>query len=45
LPQHWVVIYEDSRAPEKHGLLFKIDAETGRVLERRHDAAACQPAP
>jgi hypothetical protein len=45
LPQHWVVIYEDSRAPEKHGLLFRIDAQTGRVLERRHDAVACQPAP
>lgn len=40
-PQHWVVIYEDSRAPEKHGLLLRIDAATGEVLERTVSAADC----
>jgi hypothetical protein len=44
-PQHWVVIYEDSRAPEKHGLLLRIDAETGKVLERKRDAVDCEAAP
>jgi hypothetical protein len=44
-PQHWVVIYEDSRAPEKHGMLFRIDAESGSVLERERDAVNCEAAP
>jgi hypothetical protein len=40
-PQHWVVIYEDSRAPAVHGLLLRIDAETGEVLAREERAPAC----
>jgi hypothetical protein len=40
-PQHWVVIYEDSRAPAVHGLLVRIDAETGDVLESEERAPAC----
>jgi hypothetical protein len=43
-PQHWVVIYEDSRAPEKHGLRLRIDANTGEVLDRAGEAPEC-PAP
>jgi hypothetical protein len=44
-PQHWVVSYEDTRVPEKHGLLFRIDAETGEVLDRRAAAPACETPP
>ena len=44
-PQHWVIIYEDTRVPEKHGLLFRIDAETGEVLARGGEAPACDAAP
>jgi hypothetical protein len=44
-PQHWVVIYEDSRAPEKHGLLLRIDAESGEVLDRGGDAPECAQRP
>ena len=43
-PQHWVVIYEDSRAPEKHGLRLRIDADSGEVLDRGGEAPEC-PAP
>lgn len=41
-PQHWVISYEDTRAPEKHGLLFRIDAATGDILDRRGTAPACE---
>lgn len=44
-PHHWVVIYEDNRAPEKHGMLLRIDAETGAVLDRGGEAPACDIAP
>jgi hypothetical protein len=44
-PQHWVVIYEDTRVPDKHGLLLRIDAESGDVLERETDAPACSEMP
>lgn len=44
-PQHWVISYEDTRVPEKHGLLFRIDAETGDVLDRRETAPACETPP
>lgn len=44
-PQHWVISYEDSRVPEKHGLLFRIDAETGEVLDRRDAAPDCETPP
>ena len=44
-PQHWVISYEDTRAPEKHGLLFRIDAETGEVLDRRVTAPNCETPP
>lgn len=40
-PRHWVVIYEDSRTPAVHGLLLRIDADTGEVLEREERAPAC----
>jgi hypothetical protein len=44
-PQHWVVIYEDTRVREQLGLLVRIDAETGEVLEVRQDAPACPERP
>lgn len=44
-PQHWVVIYEDTRVPEKHGLLLRIDAESGDLLDRGGDAPECEPVP
>jgi hypothetical protein len=44
-PQHWVIIYEDSRVPDKHGLLLRIDAATGAVLDRAGEAPACDEAP
>jgi hypothetical protein len=44
-PQHWVVIYEDSRVPEQQGLLLRIDADTGHVLARGGNAPDCLQAP
>ena len=43
--QHWVVIYEDTRVLEKHGLMMRIDAATGEVLDRDGDAPSCQLTP
>lgn len=39
--QNWVVIYEDSRQPSQHGLLIRIDATTGKVLEQSGEAPDC----
>ncbi|HET6260877.1 MAG TPA: hypothetical protein VFG99_01405 [Chloroflexia bacterium] len=44
-PQHWVIIYEDTRVREQQGLLVRIDAATGEVLETRQDAPACPESP
>ena len=44
-PQHWVVLYEDNRVPDQHGLLLRIDAETGATLARRGDAPSCSDTP
>jgi len=44
-PQHWVIVYEDNRVPEQHGLMLRIDAETGDVLDRRSDAPSCDEEP
>jgi hypothetical protein len=44
-PQHWIVLYEDSRAPDKHGLLLRIDANSGKVLARSGEAPGCGQAP
>jgi hypothetical protein len=44
-PLHWVVIYEDTRVPDKQGLLLRIDAATGEVLERDGDAPECPATP
>jgi hypothetical protein len=44
-PQHWAIIYDDSRVPDKHGLLLRIDAVTGEVLDRAGEAPACDEAP
>jgi hypothetical protein len=44
-PQHWVVVYEDTRVPDKQGLLLRIDAATGEVLDRDGDAPACTVTP
>ena len=41
-PQHWVVLYEDSRAPDQHGLLLRIDAETGEILDQGGAAPGCE---
>jgi hypothetical protein len=43
--QHWVVVYEDTRVPDKHGLLLRIDAATGEVLDRDGDAPDCSAMP
>ena len=43
-PQHWVVLYEDSRTPDQHGLLLRIDAESGQILERSGEAPSCEDA-
>ena len=43
-PQHWVIIYEDTRVREQQGLLVRIDAATGEVLEMRQDAPECPAA-
>ena len=40
-PQHWVVLYEDSRVPDQHGLLLRIDAASGKVLAQEQSAPAC----
>ncbi len=44
-PQHWVIIYEDTRVREQQGLLVRIDAESGEVLEMRQDAPECPESP
>jgi hypothetical protein len=44
-PLHWVVVYEDTRTPDKHGLLLRIDAATGEVLDRDEDAPECSAMP
>lgn len=44
-PQHWVVIYEDTRVPESHALLLRIDATTGDVLDREGNAPECSVEP
>jgi hypothetical protein len=44
-PQHWVVVYEDTRVPDKQGLLLRIDAATGELLDRDGDAPACTATP
>jgi hypothetical protein len=44
-PQHWVVVYEDTRVPDKQGLLLRIDAATGEVLDRDGDAPECPATP
>jgi hypothetical protein len=40
-PQHWVIVYEDTRVPDQHGLLLRIDASSGKVLDRESDAPDC----
>jgi hypothetical protein len=44
-PQHWVIIYEDTRVAEKHGLMLRIDAASGEVLDRGGDAPGCDEEP
>jgi hypothetical protein len=44
-PQHWVISYEDTRVPEKHGLLVLVDAATGDILDRQETAPACETLP
>jgi hypothetical protein len=44
-PLHWVIVYEDTRVPDKHGLLLRIDAETGEVLARDGEAPECSETP
>ncbi|MCC6313606.1 MAG: hypothetical protein IT337_06300 [Thermomicrobiales bacterium] len=38
---HWLIAYEDDRAPDRHGLLVRIDAAAGALLTLRDDAPAC----
>ncbi len=44
-PHHWVVIYEDTRVPEKHGLLLRVDAASGEILDRGGEAPECDAVP
>jgi hypothetical protein len=44
-PQHWVVIYEDTRVPDMHGLLLRIDAQSEEILDGDGDAPACSALP
>ena len=44
-PQHWVIVYEDTRVPDKQGLLLRIDAATGEVLDRDGEAPDCSATP
>jgi hypothetical protein len=44
-PQHWVVIYEDSRVPDQHGLMLRIDGASGKVLDRESAAPGCETTP
>jgi hypothetical protein len=44
-PLHWVIIYEDTRVPDKQGLLLRIDAATGEVLDRDGEAPDCSATP
>ena len=45
VPLHWVIVYEDTRVPDKQGLLLRIDAATGEVLDRDADAPECSATP
>jgi hypothetical protein len=40
-PPHWLITYEDAREPAHFGLLLRIDAADGAVLEQREDAPPC----
>ena len=40
-PPHWLITYEDSRAPDGHGLRVRVDAITAEVLEVDQAAPAC----
>ena len=40
-PGEWVVVYEDARQPDQHGLLVRIDAATGEVIEVSGQAPPC----
>lgn len=39
--RHWVVTYEDATQPDQNGMLVRVDAATGAVLQVRTDVAAC----
>jgi hypothetical protein len=43
-PAHWLVTYEDMRAPGRHGLEVRVDAATAKVLEMASDAPPCEAA-
>ncbi len=40
-PVEWVVVYEDTRRPDRHGFLARIDAATGELLEIGGEAPPC----
>ena len=40
-PSYWLVTYEDVRQRERHGLIAKVDATTGTVIEVTGTAPAC----
>ena len=39
--RHWVVTYEEATQPDQNGMLVRVDAATGAVLQVRTDVAAC----
>jgi hypothetical protein len=41
VPAFWLVTYEDSRQPDRHGLLLRIGAVTPGVLATADDAPEC----
>ena len=42
LPPHWLVTYEDTEQPGRHGLVARIDAVTAEVLAIESDAPPCE---
>jgi hypothetical protein len=42
LPAHWLVTYEDTLQPGRHGFRVRVDAATAAVLEVEGKAASCR---
>jgi hypothetical protein len=40
-PPHWLVTYEDTRQPDRHGLMITVDAATGEAVRIGGVAPEC----